>query len=91
MGLVYVSLRKIIWLQGRVGVCCGYLVQKLLTAMLKFKTYNGRAVHAHSVASESLRPHILQPPGSSVRGISQARILEWVAVSFSNKEVVKET
>ena len=22
------------------------------------------------------------PPGSSVRGISQARILEWVAVSF---------
>ena len=23
------------------------------------------------------------PPGSSVRGISQARILEWVAISFS--------
>ena len=23
------------------------------------------------------------PPGSSVHGISQARILEWVAVSFS--------
>ena len=23
------------------------------------------------------------PPGSSVRGILQARILEWVAVSFS--------
>ena len=23
------------------------------------------------------------PPGSSVRGMSQARILEWVAISFS--------
>ena len=30
-----------------------------------------------------LWPHGLQPPGSSVRGISQARILEWVAISFS--------
>lgn len=54
MGLLYVSLRKIICLQGRVGVCCGYLAQKLLTAMLKFKTYNGRAMRAHSVASDSL-------------------------------------
>ena len=27
------------------------------------------------------------PPGSSVYGISQARILEWVAISFSNKMV----
>ena len=25
------------------------------------------------------------PPGSSVRGISQARILEWVAISFSRR------
>ena len=24
------------------------------------------------------------PPGSSVHGILQARILEWVAISFSN-------
>ena len=26
---------------------------------------------------------LLSPPGSSVHGIAQARILEWVAVSFS--------
>ena len=26
------------------------------------------------------------PPGSSVPGICQARILEWVAISFSNKD-----
>ena len=30
-----------------------------------------------------LRSHQLQPPGSSVHGISQTRILEWVAMSFS--------
>ena len=30
-----------------------------------------------------LRPMVCNPPGSSVQGISQARILEWVAVSFS--------
>ena len=28
-------------------------------------------------------PMDCDPPGSSVHGISQARILEWVAVSFS--------
>ena len=31
--------------------------------------------------SDSLQPH--GPPGSSVHGIFQARILEWVAISFS--------
>ena len=30
-----------------------------------------------------LRPMDCSPPGSSVHGISQARILEWVAISFS--------
>ena len=33
--------------------------------------------------SNSLRPHERSPPGSSVHGISQARVLEWVAISFS--------
>ena len=36
-----------------------------------------------SVASDSLRPCGLQgAPGSSVHGIFQTRILEWVAISF---------
>ena len=30
------------------------------------------------------RPHGLQLPGFSIHGILQARILEWVAISFSN-------
>ena len=33
--------------------------------------------------SDSLWPMDCSPPGSSVHGILQARILEWVAISFS--------
>ena len=36
-----------------------------------------------SIVSDSLQPHGLYPPGSSVHGILQARILEWVAIPFS--------
>ena len=36
-----------------------------------------------SVASNSLWPHGLSPPGSSVHGIHQTRILEWVAIPIS--------
>ena len=34
--------------------------------------------------SDSLQPHGLYPPGSPIHGILQARILEWVAIPFSN-------
>ena len=27
------------------------------------------------------------PPGSSVRGVFQARVLEWVAIAFSEKNI----
>ena len=41
-------------------------------------------VLSHSVVSDSLQPHGLYSlPGSFVHGILQARILEWVAVSYS--------
>ena len=33
--------------------------------------------------SNSCDPIDCSPPGSSVHGISQARILEWLAISFS--------
>ena len=36
-----------------------------------------------SVASDSLQPMDCSPPGSSVHGILQARILEWVAIPSS--------
>ena len=35
-----------------------------------------------SVVSDSSQPHGLQPRGSSVPGILQARVLEWGAVAF---------
>ena len=35
-------------------------------------------------------PMDYNPPGSSVHGILQARILEWVAISFSKREAVAE-
>ena len=39
---------------------------------------------SHSVVSHFLWPYgLYSPPGSSVRSISQAGILEWVAISFS--------
>ena len=37
---------------------------------------------SHSVMSNSLMPHGLQLTSSSVHGISQARILDWVGISF---------
>ena len=38
---------------------------------------------SRSVACDSLWPHGLSPPGSSVHGILQTRILEWVAIPIS--------
>ena len=37
----------------------------------------------HSVVSNSLAPHDCSPPVSSVCGIFQAGVLEWVAISYS--------
>ena len=41
------------------------------------------AMLSHSVMSDSCDPIDCSPPGSSFHGILQARILEWVAISFS--------
>ena len=45
--------------------------------------HNGILCCSHSVVSDSLQPMDCSPPGSSVHAILQARILEWVAISFS--------
>ena len=42
-----------------------------------------RRVWVRSVVSDSCDPMGCSPPGSSVHGILQARILEWAATSFS--------
>ena len=43
----------------------------------------GCAQHAYLIVSDSCDPVDCSLPGSSVHGISEARILEWVAISFS--------
>ena len=40
-------------------------------------------VHGVAKSQTQLDPIDCSPPGSSVQGISQARMLEWVAISFS--------
>ena len=40
------------------------------------------AVLSGSVMSNSLRPHGLYPPAFFVHAISQAKMLEWVAIFF---------
>ena len=44
---------------------------------------------SQSVVSSSLWPHVLvaHPPGSSVHGIFQARILEWAAIAAAAKSL----
>ena len=41
-----------------------------------------------SVVSDILQPHGLILADSSVHGIFQARILEWVAISFSKESIL---
>ena len=53
---------------------------KLVFTFIKFE--NCESI-SHSVVSDSLWPMICRLPCSSVHGILQARILEWVAVPFS--------
>ena len=38
-----------------------------------------------SVVSDSCNPTDCRPPGSSVHGVSQTRILKWVAILFSGR------
>ena len=44
---------------------------------------SNKALNSHSIVSDSLQPMDCSLSGSSVHGILQARILEWVAISFS--------
>ena len=82
-------------LQASTRVWCPFLLQGvflILHYFLKVKVqlvYNvvlgsGMCVCVRcSVVSDSLRSHELSPARLSVHGILQARILEWVAISFS--------
>ena len=70
---------------GERGASCGEGAYQLLPCESRFTNPEVRSESvSHSVVSDSLRPHKdCGPPRSSVRGILQARILEWVAIPFS--------
>ena len=56
----------------------------LITCILTLNvTVSQDSVCAFSAMSDSFWPMDCSPPGSSVHGISQTRILEWVAIPFS--------
>ena len=85
---------KVEWLEdGKVGVWCWAKVQDKHEAQLEGGSWVLRSVLEMSILSCCLvakscltlrQPHELcSPPGSSVCGISQARILEWVAIFVS--------
>ena len=47
--------------------------------------HSNAAAAAKSLQScRTLQPHDCSPPGSSVHGIFQARVLEWGAIAFSD-------
>ena len=61
------------------------LINNCLICLLKLREDHGGCVHAKSLQS---CPTLCNPidcslPGSSIHGILQARILEWVVISFS--------
>ena len=51
-------------------------------------------LNGHAAAAKSLQscltlcdPMDCSPPGSSIHGIFQARVLEWVAIAFSSMDM----
>ena len=52
----------------------------------KFNLTHKLLLFSHSVMSDTFKDHMdCSLPGSSVHGNSQARILQWVSISFSRE------
>ena len=64
------------------GVRCVFVSQ---TSSNVLETQRGSLLFGHSVRSDACNPMDCSLPGSSVHGITEARILEWAAISFSRK------
>ena len=68
------------WRAGGAGVCLWFIWPRTLLQM--FFT-QGKCCLVTQSCQFFHDPMACSPPGSSVHGVSQARILEWVAISFS--------
>ena len=61
-------------------------IQTQLNKLIELKHHTIVCICLHAQSCLTLRnPLNCSPPGSSVHGISQARIPEWVAILFSRK------
>ena len=59
------------------------MTRPLICRLATLSTFVLGVYSSQSVVCDSLDPVDYSPPGSSVHGIFQARILEWVAISYS--------
>ena len=87
-----IIMAKLFNLHCRSFLICKIKIKMLPASRLINQTPTGDrhcAVLSRSVMSDSLRPQDSSPPGSSVHGIFQARILEWVTTPFSRQETGK--
>ena len=67
------------------GICCGLGPGLYLQSGL---TSEGLTLKVNEVAQSCptlCNPKDCSPPGSSIHGILQARVLEWVAIAFSKR------
>ena len=65
-------------------LCCPLLLLPSIFLSIRDLVYFKRSeTVSPSMVYDSLPPPDCSPPGSSIHGISQARILEWVAISFT--------
>ena len=59
-------------------------ILRIFFSVTSFTNYKESKIVSYSVVFNSLWPHgLCSPPGSSVDGILQARILKWVGIPFS--------
>ena len=74
--------RESSWSRDRTRIYC--IAGRFFTVWANvLRVYYGWRWFSRSVVSDSCNCMDCNPPDSSIHGISQARILEWVAISFS--------
>ena len=86
---IFIKVKKIVYVKCRGQICCSINEYSKWVKWVEFlssvnlQRYQVRGcMHAHSVASNSLQPIDCSPPGSSVHGTFQARVLEWAIIFY---------
>ena len=74
------------WIEGLILLKCSYYPKKSLSKSIRHFCQKHKAILKFREVTQSC----LTLCNPSIHGILQARILEWVAISFSNKIQMKE-